>query len=39
VVAVVAVIAVFLIREVALSTRSGEQRLRDESDAPEVPAV
>jgi EmrB/QacA subfamily drug resistance transporter len=36
VVAVIAVIAIFFIREIALSTRSGEQRLRDESATPEV---
>jgi EmrB/QacA subfamily drug resistance transporter len=34
VVAVVAVVAVFLIREIALSTRSGDERLREEASAP-----
>jgi EmrB/QacA subfamily drug resistance transporter len=34
VVAVVAVAAILFIREIALSTRSGEQRLHDESAAP-----
>jgi hypothetical protein len=31
VIAVVAMVAVVLIREIALSTRSGEERLRDEA--------
>src|SRR5829696_7928756 len=34
VIAVVAMVAVVLIREIALSTRSGEERLRDEALAP-----
>jgi MFS family permease len=33
-IAVVALIAIFFIREVALSSRSGEQRLRDETAVP-----
>lgn len=39
VVAVVAVMAIFFIREVALSTRSGEQRLKDESTTPDLAGV
>jgi EmrB/QacA subfamily drug resistance transporter len=38
VIAVVAAVAIFFIREVALSTRSGEQRLRDEA-REQLPAV
>ncbi|SNR36375.1 MFS transporter [Blastococcus mobilis] len=34
VIAVVAAVAIFFIREVALSTRSGEERLREEAEAP-----
>ena len=37
VIAVVAMGAIVLIREVALSTRSGEQRLRDEAPEPIAP--
>jgi EmrB/QacA subfamily drug resistance transporter len=37
VIAVVAVAAIVLIREIALSTRSGEQRLRDETAEPVAP--